>query len=117
MGGVRHPHGETVIVHPYLEDAGLDSYNNPIPGWGDDIARHNCAVSPRVEAEDQDRRSRTMIIAGYDVYDTFDCPVTPYDEVTVRGVRHAVDGEVARWDNPFVRGHSGAMYKLKRVDG
>ena len=51
------------------------------------------------------------------VYDTFDCPVTPYDEVTVRGVRYAVDGEVARWDNPFIAGHSGAMYKLKRVDG
>ena len=59
MGGVRHPNGETVIVHPYLEDSGRDSYNNPIPGWGDDIARPKCAVSPRVEAEDQDRRNRT----------------------------------------------------------
>ena len=117
MGSVRHPHGETVIVHPYLEEAGRDSYNNPISGWGDDIARHKCAVSPRVEPEDQDRRSRTMVIDGYDVYDTFDCPVTPYDEVTVRGVRYAVDGEVARWDNPFIAGHSGAMYKLRRVDG
>jgi len=117
MGGVRHPHGETVIVHPYLEEAGRDSYNNPIPGWGDDIARHNCAVSPRVEPEDQDRRNRTMVIAGYDVYDAFDCPVTPYDEVTVRGARYVVDGEVARWDNPFIARHSGAMYKLRRVDG
>ena len=117
MGGVRHPNGETVIVHPYLEDAGRDSYNNPIPGWGDDIARHKCAVSPRVEPEDQDRRSRTMVIDGYDVYDTFDCPVTPYDEVTVRGVRYAVDGEVARWRNPFTAGPSGCMFKLKRVEG
>ena len=71
----------------------------------------------RVEPEDQDRRNRTMVIAGYDVYDTFDCPVTPYDEVTVRGVRYAVDGEVARWRNPFTAGPSGCMFKLKRVEG
>src|SRR5699024_4149729 len=104
-------------VHPYLEEAGRDSYNNPIPGWGDDIARHNCAVSPRVEPEDQDRRNRTMVIAGYDVYDTFDCPATAYDEVPGRGGGSAVGGEVGRSDRPFVAGPSGAMYKLWRVDG
>ena len=117
MGGVRHPRGETVIVHPYLEDGGRDDYNNPIPGWGEDIPRPFCAVSPRVEEEDRDRQNRTMIIEGYDVYDTFDSPVGPYDEVTVRGVRYAVDGEVARWRNPFVGGPDGCMFKLKRVGG
>lgn len=117
MGGVRHPYGETVIVHPYVEDAGRDSYNNPIPGWGADIERPFCAVSPRVEEEDQGGHNRTLIIEGYDVYDTFDSPVTAYDEVTVRGERYAVDGKVARWRNPFVSGPSGCLFKLKRVNG
>ena len=117
MGSVRHPHGETVIVHPYMEDAGRDNYNNPVPGFGEDIVRPHCAVSPRVEPEDRDRRSRTMVIEGYDVYDTYGSPVTAYDEVTVRGVRYEVDGEVARWRNPFTGSQPGCMFKLKRVSG
>ena len=106
-----------MIVHPYVEDGGRDDYNNPVPGWGEDIPRDHCAVSPRVEEEDRDRQNRTMIIEGYDVYDTYDSPVGPYDEVTVRGVRYAVDGEVARWRNPFTAGPDGCMFKLKRVGG
>src|SRR5699024_400524 len=100
-----------------VEDGGRDDYNNPVPGWGEDIPRDHCAVSPRVEEEDRDRQNRTMIIEGYDVYDTFDSPVTAHDEVTVRGVRYAVDGEVARWRNPFTAGPDGCMFKLKRVGG
>lgn len=117
MGGVRHPRGETVVVHPYMEDGGRDDYNNPIPGWGEDIPRPYCAVAPRVEEEDQGGHNRTMIIEGYDVYDTYDSPVTAYDEVTVRGERYGVDGEVARWRNPFAAGPEGCMFKLKRVGG
>ena len=117
MGGVRHPNGETVVIHPYVEDGGRDDYNNPAPGWGDDIPRHFCAVSPRVEEEDKGGHNRTVIVEGYDVYDTVDSPVGPYDEVTVRGVRYAVDGQVARWRNPFTAGPSGCMFKLKRVEG
>ena len=114
---MRHPRGETVIVHPYVEDGGRDDYNNPIPGWGADIPRPFCAVSPRVEEEGAGGHNRTMIVEGFDVYDTFDCPVTAYDEVTVRGVRYAVDGEVARWRNPFAAGPDGCMFKLKAVRG
>lgn len=113
---VRHPHGETVIVHPYRED-GTDSYGNPVTGFGADAPRPYCAVAPRVEGEDGDGLNRTMVVEGFDVYDTFDSPVGPYDEVTVRGVRYAVDGEVARWRNPFVSGPDGCMFKLKRVEG
>lgn len=113
---VRHPRGETVIVHPYRED-GTDSYGNPVAGFGDDVPRPYCAVAPRVEVEDGDGLNRTMVVEGFDVYDTFDSPVGPYDEVTVRGVRYAVDGEVARWRNPFVSGPDGCMFKLKRVEG
>lgn len=117
MGGVRHPRGETVVVHPYLEDAGTDPYGNPISGFGEDVPRPFCAVAPRVEEEDQGGHNRTMVIEGYDVYDTFDSPVTAYDEVTVRGERYKVDGEVARWRNPFAAGPDGCMFKLKRVNG
>lgn len=113
---VRHPRGETVIVHPYRED-GTDSYGNPVAGFGDDVPRPYCAVAPRVEVEDGDGLNRTKVVEGFDVYDTFDSPVGPYDEVTVRGVRYAVDGEVARWRNPFVSGPDGCMFKLKRVEG
>lgn len=114
---VRHPQGETVIVHPYLEDAGTDPYGNPITGWGEDVPRPFCAVAPRVEEEDRGGHNRTMIVEGFDVYDTFDSPVGPYDEVTARGVRYAVDGQVARWRNPFTSGPTGCMFKLKRVGG
>lgn len=114
---VRHPHGETVVIHPYMEEAGTDPYGNPIAGFGEDIPRPFCAVSPRVEEEDQGGHNRTVIVEGYDVYDTFDSPVGPYDEVTARGVRYAVDGQVARWRNPFTAGPSGCLFKLKRVGG
>lgn len=114
---VRHPGGETVIVHPYLEEAGRDDYNNPIPGFGDDITRVQCAVAPRVEEEGVGGHNRTLIIRGFDVYDTFDTPVGPYDELTVRGVRCVVDGEIARWANPFTGVNVGSMIRVKRAEG
>lgn len=117
MGGVRHPHGETVLVHPYVEDGGTDPYGNPVTGFGEDIVRPYCAVSPRVEEEDVGGHNRTMVIRGFDVYDTFDAPVGPYDELTVRGVRCVVDGEIARWANPFTGSQPGCLIRVKRVEG
>lgn len=116
MGRLKFPHGEAVIIHPYVEDAGRDRYNNPIPGWGADIVRTHCAVEPRVEEEAiGDRRS--MIVRGFKVYDTFDSPAGPYDELTVRGVRCRVDGEIARWSDPFRGKVKGSVISVVRVDG
>ena len=113
---MRHPHGETVVVHPWLEEAGRDRYNNPVPGWGEDILRPNCAVAPRVQTEPGDP-NRTMVIDGFVIYDSFDSPVTSHDEVTVRGGRYQVDGEVARWANPFNGGKPGCEFTVRRVSG
>lgn len=106
-----------MVVHPYVEDAGRDDYGNPVSGFGDDIPRPRCAVAPRVEEENVGGHNRTLIIRGFDIYDTFDAPVGPHDELTVRGTRCVVDGEIARWRNPFTSGPSGSLIRVKRVEG
>ncbi|MGO2634439.1 MAG: hypothetical protein ACTH9H_11890 [Galactobacter sp.] len=113
---MRHPYGETITVHPYIEDGGRDDLGNQISGWGEDYEREYVAVAPHVEAE-QIGEMRTMIVTGLDLYDTFDCPITPYDEITVRGERYRVDGDVAHWRNPFNWDEPGAVITAKKVDG
>lgn len=113
---IRHPFGETVIIHPYLEEAGLDDYNVPIPGWGEDIPVENVAVAPRVEPEDRPDL-RNPIVSGYRLYADYDVPVGPHDEITVRGVRYQVDGEIARWQSPFTGARPGAVITVKAVEG
>lgn len=112
---MRHPAGETVTIHPYLAD-GTNDYGNPAEGFGGPIERTNCAVAPRVEAEEIGN-NRSMIVNGFDVYDTFDSPVGPHDELTVRGVRCVVDGEIARWRNPFTGDSPGCVITVRRVEG
>lgn len=116
MGSVRHPHGETVTVHPYVEDVGRDLLGNPVSGWGDDYERVHVAVAPHVEVE-QVGEMRSMVVSGFDLYDTLDSPVGPYDEITVRGARYRVDGEIARWRNPFTGSQPGCVITVKRVEG
>lgn len=113
---IRHPFGETIIVHPYLPEADRDDYNVPIPGWGDDIELHNVAVAPRVEEEDRPDL-RNPIVSGYRLYTDFDAPVGPYDEITVRGKRFQVDGEIARWQSPFNGSRPGAVITVTNVEG
>lgn len=116
MGGVRHPYGETVTVHPYVEDAGLDPLGNPVSGWGADYDREHIAVAPHVDAE-QIGEMRSMVVSGFDLYDTYDSPIGPHDEVTVRGDRYRVDGEIARWRNPFTGDAPGCVITVKKVEG
>lgn len=116
VGMVRHPHGETVTIHPYLAEAGVDDYNNPIEGFGDDIERTHCAIEPRVESEEIDG-NRAMVVRGFKIYDTFDSPVGPHDELTVRGSRCRVDGEIERWADPFRGKLKGSVISVVRVDG
>lgn len=112
---MRHPFGETVIIHP-MTLGGVDEYNNPVEGFGPDILRPNCAVQPRTE-EEESACSRSTVVNGFQVFDTVDCPAGPHDEVTVRGVRYKVDGEVARWSDPFTGKQRGAAFLCKRIEG
>jgi len=41
--------------------------------------------------------------------------VGPYDELEVRGVRYAVEGEPGGWVNPFTGWASGTELRLRRV--
>lgn len=111
----RHPHGETVILHPYLPGE-EDIYGNLTDGFGEDVERPGCAIAPRVQEEDAGG-NRSMVAYGFEVYDTYDTPVGPHDELTVRGVRCKVDGEIARWRNPFTGRQFGAVITARRVDG
>lgn len=113
---MRHRFGETVTVHPYVEDGGIDDYGNPVSGFGDDVERTHCAVAPRVETEEVGN-NRSMVVNGFEVYDTFDSPVGPHDHLTVRGIRCMVDGEIARWRNPFNGKTPGSVITVKRVEG
>lgn len=115
MGSMRHRGGETVILHPFESD-GFDGHGNPIEGFGPDVEREKCAVEPRVH-EVENELGRSPVIHGFNVYDTFDSPVTDKDEITVRGIRCKVDGEIARWRNPFTGQVKGSVITLKRVDG
>lgn len=113
MGALRHPRGETIIVHPY-ETGGDDGWGNSEVTFGEDYERELVAVSPRKSMSSSDGgegtdASRWPIFEGYDLYDTFDTPIKPYDEITVRGVRVRVAGEVERWRNPFKRGPDGSV--------
>lgn len=115
MGSVRHRGGETVILHPLVEGA-EDAHGNAVEGWGPDQARQFVAVEPRVQEVDTEL-GRSKVVYGFIVYDTFDSPVTDRDEMTVRGRRCSVDGEIARWRNPFTGEKKGSVITLKRVDG
>lgn len=115
MGSVRHRGGETVILHPFVE-GGEDAHGNPVEEWGPDVERKKCAVEPRVQEVDNEL-GRSKVVYGFTVYDTFDSPVTDRDEITVRGIRCKVDGEIARWRNPFTGQAKGSVITLKRVDG
>lgn len=107
--------GETVIVHPLIDGA-EDAHGNPTTEWGPDIRRDHCAIEPRVH-EVETELGRSAVVYGFTVYDTFDSPVTDRDEMTVRGVRYMVDGEIARWVNPYTGKPKGAVITVKRVDG
>ena len=117
MGGVRRRfvRGETVTIHPYVA-CGEDIYGKTAVGLWDALARPGCAVAPRVEVEEVGN-NRSMIVNGFEVYDTYDTPVGPHDELTVRGIRCKVDGEIARWRNPFTGRQFGAVITVRRVDG
>lgn len=112
---VRHPRGETVTIHPFTSD-GRDAYGNPVEGFGDDIERPNCAIAPDSEVQ-EDGHGRQKIVSHITVYDAFDAPVGPHDEVTIRGERYVVDGEVERWADPFRGNRPGCAYRVKKVEG
>lgn len=112
---VRHRHGETVLWFRKTGD-GTDIYGNPVPAFAEAVERPGCAVAPKVE-EIGDDTNRRMVVVGYDVYDTFDTPIGPLDELEVRGVRCRVTSEVARWRNPFTGKAPGAVVSCKFVEG
>lgn len=115
MGSMRHRGGETVTLHPLIDGAD-DAHGNPVEEWGPDVERKKCAIEPRVHEVDTEL-GRSAVVYGFNVYDTFDSPVAEKDEMTVRGVRCMVDGEIARWLNPFTGEPKGSVITLKRVDG
>lgn len=107
--------GESVILHPLIAGE-EDAHGNPVQSWGPDIEREQCAVEPRVQEVDNEL-GRSAVVYGFTVYDSFDSPVTDRDEVTVRGVRCKVDGEIARWRDFHTGRNKGCVVTLKRVDG
>lgn len=112
---MRHPHGETIIVHPYVEGA-EDANGNAVVSWGEPIARAHVAVAPHM-VEKTDNGVRSMVVSGYDLYDTTDTPIGPRDQIMVRGDRYVIDGEIERWHNPFTGRDHGSKITVKRVSG
>jgi hypothetical protein len=115
MGGVRHPYGETILIHPYVE-GDYDPNGNPVVSWGEPVERDHVAVAPHM-VEKEDNGQRSMVVSGYDLYDTFDAPIGPRDQITVRGDRYEIDGEVERWRNPYTGVDRGSKIIVKRVSG
>ncbi|PWF26038.1 hypothetical protein DD236_08055 [Ancrocorticia populi] len=106
-----HYRGETVTLHIRVDTGRKTSSNDPIYR-NEDVDRPNCMVAPRVKPEAFDYNSVTYV-HGFDVYDTYDCPITASDKVTIRGVKYNVDGEISRWANPYDGQKKGCHYAVK----
>lgn len=115
VGVLRHPRGETITVYPFLLDEDNETaWGDRVESFGEPYERHLIAVSPRRSMSNDDGgqgtdASRWPIFEGYDLYDVYDTPVQPYDEIEVRGTRLKIAGEIERWRNPFKSGPDGAV--------
>lgn len=113
---VRHPFGESVVLHRFKEHH-RNAHGQAIKVFHPDEPIDGVAVAPYGQTEPEDGLSERSTHA-VKAYVGPGVGVTPADEITVRGVRFAVDGAVSGdWANPFTGRTPGAEIRLKKVVG
>lgn len=96
-----------------------DAYGNAVPDWdaAAEVVLRGVGVAPR--STEEDLVGRTAVITGTALYVPGErvVDVRPEDQVIVRGVAHAVDGDVQDWISPFTGRRAGWVIPLRRVTG
>jgi head-tail adaptor len=101
------------IVNPTTE---TDGYGDEVFVYDDeDAVAEWCAFEPAGTTETLD--GRTAVTQTPRLYLQTGSAITAHARVTVRGDEFEVDGEPARWIDPFSGGSIGVVASLKRVAG
>jgi hypothetical protein len=108
-------HGDTVTVHRRAKTGKKDPLGNAIYAFTDTAYTGVAVWAPGPGTEQTDDRDqltteRAMLLPpGADI--------TAYDEVTVRGLRYAVDGDPMEHISPLTGRRGGVEVNLRRVTG
>jgi hypothetical protein len=112
----RHPYGETVILHPHERDD-RNAHGKLVPVYGPDEEIEHVAVAPGRQTEVTQGGESTVTVE-WTLYLPPDVEVEARDHVTVRGVKYAVNGDMAGpWRNPFNGRTPGSVVELIKVTG
>lgn len=107
-----------VTVRRYREDAGLDRYRNPVPGYVDEVAEVY-AVAPR-ESFIEREGARVVTITGASLFAPLGFTMAGRDLLVDRGIEYRVEGDPGEWDdNPVGPGTvpGGVQLNLTRSSG
>lgn len=108
--------GESVVWHERTE-TGRDAYNRPVVGWVDHVVE-NVAVAPGSTSEPRLDANMNRLRTEMSLYLVHDPGIKSSDQITVRGVRYEVEGDVSGgWSNPFTGTSFGSEITLRRVTG
>ena len=112
----RHPRGESVILHRHGGQT-RNAHGQVVVTWAPDEVVSGVAVAPGSSTEPADGGSH-MVVTQMTIYVPPSVSVSAQDQVTVRGVRWAVDGDMSgQWANPFNGATPGSAVALRRVNG
>jgi hypothetical protein len=113
----RHPYGETVIHHPHVRDD-RNAHGKLVPVYGPDVEIEHVAVAPGRQTEAASGGESTVTVEWTLYVPDPSVTIGARDHVTVRGVKYAVEGDMAGpWRNPFNGRTPGSVVELKKVTG
>lgn len=113
---VWFPYGESALLHRRAGQT-RNAHGAVVPEYAAPVELQKVAFAPGSSSEPQDGASQ-RVVTQPTLYITDGTVVGPLDQVTVRGVRYEVDGDMSgQWVNPFT-GHSpGSAVTLRKVSG
>lgn len=113
---MRHPHGDTVVLHRFKENV-RNAHGQLTKVFHPDEVVEKVAVAPSFVAEKAGGVAE-RVITQPTIYVGPGLGVGPLDEFTVRGERFGIDGAISGdWVNPFTGLTPGAGVRLKKVTG
>lgn len=109
------PFGESITVHARSSTA-QDDYGDPIVGDdGPGVVVDGCAVWPRASTENTN--GQDLVVTGLTVLAPPGTAITATDQVSIRGDRYNVVGDVAAYRSPLTGTDAGVEVQLERVTG
>lgn len=108
--------GELVQRIPY-GGSGEDAHGNETASYGPpETLTGAYGFDPGSSSEPRIAGQQRVIVEPT-LYGPFDMPLSPQDQVIVRGSTYEVEGDVRRWKNMHSDREAGAVVTLRRVDG